>query len=325
MAGRLEGPFRDRLAERRRRLQQFARGGGPQYLSDLLAEVDAALARLESGTFGVCEVCQGTVETDRLLADPLSRVCLDDLRPEQLRALEHDLEMAGRVQSSLLPGRDVSFEGWQIHCRYQPLGPVSGDYYDLIRPAGGEALLLFGDVAGKGVAASLLMSQLHAIFRSLAGSGQPLDTLVAQANRIFGGSTSAGAYATLVCGRLASGGAVELVNAGHWPALLMRDGGVHGLPATGLPVGLFGVGEYASRLLELDTGDVLLLYTDGLTEARGPSGVEFGTDRVATVLERSRGVPAADVVEALLSELDGFRQGVPHADDLTVMAVRRAG
>jgi serine phosphatase RsbU (regulator of sigma subunit) len=128
-----------------------------------------------------------------------------------------------------------------------------------------------------------------------------------------------------VCGRLASGGALELVNAGHWPALLMRDGGVHAVPATGLPVGLFGVGEYASRLLELDAGDILLLYTDGLTEARGPSGVEFGAERVAAVLERSRGVPAADVVEALLSELDGFRQGVPHADDLTVMAVRRAG
>jgi sigma-B regulation protein RsbU (phosphoserine phosphatase) len=174
-----------------------------------LAEVDAALARLESGTFGVCEVCQGAVETDRLLADPLCRVCLGDLPPAQLRALEHDLEMAGRVQSSLLPGRDLSFEGWQIHCRYQPLGPVSGDYYDLIRSATGEALLLFGDVAGKGVAASLLMSHLHAIFRSLAGSGLALDALVAQANRIFGGSTSAGAYATLVCARLASGGAVE--------------------------------------------------------------------------------------------------------------------
>jgi sigma-B regulation protein RsbU (phosphoserine phosphatase) len=105
----------------------------------------------------------------------------------------------------------------------------------------------------------------------------------------------------------------------------MKDGGVRGLPATGLPVGLFAVEKYSSRLLELGTGDVLLLYTDGLTEARGPSGVEFGTDRVAAVLERSRGVPAAEVVEALLSELDGFRQGVPHADDLTVMAVRRAG
>lgn len=319
----LDGVFRDRLLERRRKLQRFAGADGPQYLNDLLAEVDAALARLAAGTFGLCEVCQGGVEADRLLADPLCRVCLDDLPPEQLRAVEYDLEMAGRVQSSLLPGRDFSFDGWQIHCRYQPLGPVSGDYYDLIRPAGSDALLLFGDVAGKGLAASLLMSHLHATFRSLAGSRMPLHTLVAQANRIFGASTSAAAYATLVCGRLAGGGAVELVNAGHWPALLMRDGGIHDLPATGLPVGLFSGGEYASRLLEMDAGDVLVLYTDGLTEASGPDGDEFGTDRVAGVLQRSRGLSAADVVAALLRELEGFRHGVPRADDLTVMAVRR--
>src|SRR5580765_1774889 len=87
MARVLEAPFRDRLIDRRRRLQSFANVGGPEYLSDLLAEVDAALARLEEGTFSVCEVCRGTVEPDRLLADPLCRVCLDDLPPKQLRAL----------------------------------------------------------------------------------------------------------------------------------------------------------------------------------------------------------------------------------------------
>lgn len=323
--GVLEQALRDRLAERRLRLQPFARGGRPRYLSDLLAEVDAALARLESGTFGVCEVCRGAVEPERLLVDPLARVCLDDLPPSQRRALEHDLELAGRVQSSLLPGRDLSFGDWQIHCRYQPLGPVSGDYYDLIRRPDDEALLLFGDVAGKGLSASLLMSHLHATFRSLASAGAPLDALMAQVNRIFGGSTPLGAYATLVCSRLSSGGAVELVNAGHWPALLMRNSGLLDLPATGLPVGLFGVGEYVSRVVHLDAGDVLLLYTDGLTEARGPSGVEFGAERVAAVLERSHGAGAAEVIDALMGDLEQFRDGVPLADDLTVLAVRRAG
>ncbi|HEU5321591.1 MAG TPA: TraR/DksA C4-type zinc finger protein, partial [Methylomirabilota bacterium] len=169
MATALDPLFRPELLERRQRLQRFAFGrlatAAPARAHDvkrLLAEVDAALERLDEGTFGVCEVCHEGVEPERLLNDPLTRICLDHLAPEELRALEHDLEMAGRIQAALLPERDLLFDGWQAHTRYVPLGPVSGDYYDLVRPRAGEGLLLFGDVAGKGVSASLLMSHLNA-------------------------------------------------------------------------------------------------------------------------------------------------------------------
>ena len=115
--------------------------------------------------------CNDTVERDRLLADPLVRLCLDHLTSDEHRALERDLELAARVQRGLLPRSDVGFNDWRVHYQYNPAGMVSGDYCDLILPANddGELVFLLGDVAGKGVAASLLMTHLHAMFRSLAG------------------------------------------------------------------------------------------------------------------------------------------------------------
>jgi sigma-B regulation protein RsbU (phosphoserine phosphatase) len=324
--------FRDQLLDRRRRLLRFAVPAPapvappPAVHHDvqrLLTEVDAALERLDAGTFGVCEVCRESVETSRLLADPCCRICLDHYAPEQLRALEDDLEMAGRVQTSLLPQRDLEFDGWQVHSRYVPLGPVSGDYYDVVHERPGQSLFLFGDVEGKGVAASLLMSHLHAMFRSLSAEGLPLCDMVARANRIFAGSTGGSAYATLLCGRLDGDGALELVNAGHPPAVLRTANGVETLGGTGLPVGLFGGGDYTMVSRRLARGDVLVLYTDGVSEARDPGDREFGAERVAAAVDRARGASAAGVVEAVLADLDGFRGRGPLSDDVTVLAVRR--
>ena len=324
--------FRDQLLDRRRRLQRIvAPAAAPAApppaarhdLQRLLGEVDAALERLDAGTFGVCEVCHESVETSRLMADPCLRICLDHYAPEQLRALEHDLELAGRVQSSLLPQRDLEFDGWQVHSRYLPLGPVSGDFYDVVQERAGQALFLFGDVEGKGVAASLLMSHLHATFRSLSAEGLPLGEMVARANRIFAGSTGGSAYATLLCGRLGGQGAVELVNAGHPPAVLRTARGVETLGGTGLPVGLFGGGDYTTVGRQLGTGDVLVLYTDGVSEARDPEEREFGAERVAAAVDRARGATASGVVQAVLAELDSFRGRGPLADDVTVTVVRR--
>src|SRR6185295_6576096 len=142
MATVVEGALRNQLVERRRKLQAFARDDRTSYLQGLLHEVDEALARLDTGSFGLCEVCHDPIEADRLMADPLCRVCLDDLPKDELRRLEHDLEMAAQIQAALLPKPDLCFDGWEIHAHYEAVGPVSGDYYDVIRSAarGGESL-----------------------------------------------------------------------------------------------------------------------------------------------------------------------------------------
>src|SRR5579862_4436728 len=164
---------------------------GGTRLVELLEEVDSAVKRMDEGTYGICDVCHDTVEKERLIADPLTRLCLDHLSSDEQRALERDLELASQVQRGLLPHSDAQFRDWRVHYQYKPAGMVSGDYFDLITPASsdGDLIFLLGDVSGKGVAASLLMTHLHAMFRTLAGANLELCQLIEMANRLFCKST----------------------------------------------------------------------------------------------------------------------------------------
>jgi sigma-B regulation protein RsbU (phosphoserine phosphatase) len=319
-------PWRSQLSERRRRLVARPELRGRQDVRMLLAEVDAALKRLDDGVFGTCEACHGSIETDRLLADPLTRVCLECLSRDQATALERDLELASSIQSHLLPPAGLRAAGWEIAHRYRPLGPVSGDYCDVLEPeAAGPPLHFFlGDVAGKGVAASLLMSSLHAIFRSLVSTGLPLDTLVERANRLFCDSTLSNSYATLVAGRLLPSGRLEIVNAGHPAPLLTGEARSLDVPATGLPLGLFCDTTYRSVHRDLRPGDLLLLYTDGVSEARNGGPETYGPARLPSLIEAVRGLDPEAVLEALAEDLRAFGGGLPLEDDVAVMAIRRS-
>ncbi len=319
--------YRGGLVERRRRLASAIDEYGPsEGLSRLIGEVDAALERMEYGTFGICETCSGPIEAARLEVDPLERFCLDHLSPPEQRALEQDLELAGRIQGGLLPKPDVRAHGWEVHHRYEPLGAVSGDYCDLVAAGGGpEQYLLLGDVAGKGVAASILMAQLHATFRTLIDVGLPLETLLERANRIFCESVASSKYATLVCAKLATDGGAAISNAGHVPPLLLHEGQVTSFPASGLPMGLFCAGLFSVQVVSLRPGDTLFLYTDGLTETRNPAGEEYGLDRLAAFLATRGALAPAALASGCLEDLASFRAGAPRADDLTLMVVRRTG
>ena len=311
------------LYDRRQRLEKAAAALADPSLPALLAEVDAALERVQGGTYGLCQVCHDPIEPERLMADPLTCFCLDHLTPAQRRDLQADLDVAQRVQSSLLPQPEFAARGWRIARHYEPAGVVSGDYCDFIPASGGDSFFLIGDVSGKGVGASLLMSHLHAIFRSLLSVGMPLSALMQQANRIFCESTLPTHYATLVCGSAGASGQVALVNAGHFPPVLVRGGGVSTFAATGLPIGLFCQSQYTAVSAGLRPGESLVLYTDGVTEGRGPGGEEYGLERLCDVLANSASLPAPAMVAAVLDDVRGFLGGRPKADDLTVMVVER--
>ncbi len=319
--------YRDGLTDRRRRLASAIDAHGPsEDLGRLIGEVDAALERMQGGTYGICETCHDPIEEDRLAVDPLLRFCLDHLTPPEQRALEQDLQLAGRIQGGLLPRPDVRAHGWEVHRRYEPLGAVSGDYCDLVAAGGGpEQYLLLGDVAGKGVSASIMMAQLHATFRTLIDFGLPLETLLERANRIFCESVASSKYATLVCAKLGPSGGVAIANAGHLPPLLLSAGGVTPFPASGLPMGLFCSGSFSLQAVALRPGDTLFLYTDGLTEARNPAGEEYGLDRLAAFLAPRRELSPAALADACLADLASFGAGVPRTDDLTLMVARRTG
>ena len=316
------------LVERRRRVEDLiARGGPAPQLEDFLSQIDDALDRFAAGTYGLCDTCHDPIEADRLRADPLIRLCLDHLTPSESRALERDLELASRVQATLLPPPQMTAGTWQIAYQYAPLATVSGDYVDVIRPEGGngsDLLFLFGDITGKGVAASMLMAHLHASMRTLVDLGFPLGQMMARANRVFCESTMSDHYATLVCGRLDSTGGLELLIAGHCPPLLLHDGRADALEATGLPIGLFCVEDFTSRQAILVPGDTLLLYTDGLTEAFDGDGNQYGTERaIATALSHA-GDPPGGLVAACVEDLAQFRGTARREDDLTIMAIRRS-
>ncbi|NIN68048.1 MAG: SpoIIE family protein phosphatase, partial [Anaerolineae bacterium] len=186
--------------------------------------------------------------------------CLGCLTPDQQRALQQDLDLASRIQTQLLPSKNLSLGGWEACYHYEPAGPVSGDYCDLVSPEteGGDLFFLLGDVSGHGVAASMLMAHLHAMFHSLIAVGLSADQLVERANRIFCESTISADYATLVCGRAGKSGEVEVCNAGHCPPLLVQGGEITGMDATGLPVGIFSSAEYSVQKVQLARGDSLL-------------------------------------------------------------------
>jgi phosphoserine phosphatase RsbU/P len=316
--------FREQLLERRRRLERAVAGGRGDDVMRLVQEVDAALGRLETGAFGLCETCHDPIEADRLLADPLTRFCLDHLTAREQRALEQDLDLASRIQRELLPKTDTRLDGWEVAYHYQPAGPVSGDYCDLIRGREGEVYFAVGDVAGKGVAAAMLMSHLSAMLRTLISVGLPLATLMERASRVFCESTLPSHYATLVCGCASPSGEVEFCNAGHPPPLVIRENGITPVEATGLPIGMFSSEQFASRLLRLEPGEAVLLYSDGLIEAQGSAGIEYGIDRLSALAASAARTVPDDLVGACVQDVTRFRGTRPVTDDLTVMAIRRA-
>ena len=314
--------FQTELERRRTSLQAATVANVTDHsLQQLLDSVDEALARLSAGTFGICEVCHDTIEADRLLCNPLLRFCLDHLSSDEQRALERDLTLAAGIQRGLLPRENWSAGNWHARYHYEPASQVSGDYFDLIE-ADDSFLFLLGDVSGKGVAASMLMSHLHATFRSLAGQNLPLGGLVGQANRLFCESTTAGQYVTLVVGRAWHDGRVEYASAGHLPLLHVSRGGIQSRKATGVPLGMFCTTEFPVCQLQLEPGDSLFLYTDGLTEIFDHHGHEYGLARVESLIAKHAAKTADQMLAECLREIRDFTDGAKRSDDLTLLVMR---
>ena len=312
------------LYARRGRLQQAIHGSGDvATLESLLREVDAALERIAAGDYGLCQTCREPIEPERLLADPLVRVCLDHLTAAEQRVLENDLHLASRIQAGLLPPRDLVHRGWQTAYAYHPHGVVSGDYCDLVPARDGVLYFLLGDVSGKGVAASMLMSHLQAMLRTLIEVGLPLAEMMERANRLFTESTLPMHYATLVCGRALPDGHVEIANAGHPPPVLLGSSATSRVDATGLPLGMWHGQQFGVVHLDVARGDTLVLCTDGLIETEDTGGSAYGFDRFIDVASRCLNHGSSDLVTTCMEDVKRFRSVAARIDDLTLLAIRR--
>lgn len=324
-----ETPFiqtvRTDLLTRREKLESVIEHNHSEQLTELLAQVDHALARIDNGTLGVCEMCQGVVEEDRILRDPTLSVCLECLTPKQQRALEYDLELAARIQNGSLPAADISIPGWEIAYHYRPAGVVGGDYCDVIPDGQGGLYFLIADVAGKGVAAAMLTANLRAVIRALVPLKLPLQKMLVQANRLFCESKLPMQYATLVVGHSSAAGELELVNAGHLPAMILRGSKIELFESNDLPLGLFCEQEFTAVRTRLAMDDALVLFTDGVCESQNPAGEEYGVPMLRAFLEQ-KGICCPDkLVEACREHVEQFRAGSERADDETLLVVQYAG
>jgi sigma-B regulation protein RsbU (phosphoserine phosphatase) len=236
--------------------------------------------------------------------------------------LQTQLELARQVQLRLLPERRCCLSDWEVAFSYESAGFVSGDYVDLI-PAGADAFYFaLGDVSGKGVAASMLMSHLHATLRTLLPSNRTIEEVVTTASSTFCQSALPAQFATLVLGKADRSGNVELVNAGHNPVLLVEGAEVETIAAASLPLGMFCSTDFASVKRRVSPESTLFLYSDGITESPNEAGIEFDQNRLAETLLQSKNRLPSELVETIQRTIIGFTNGAQPSDDRTMLALR---
>ncbi|HEX6199562.1 MAG TPA: SpoIIE family protein phosphatase, partial [Thermoanaerobaculia bacterium] len=248
---------------------------------------------------------------------------------------ERDLQLAAEIQRQILPKGVPQVAGFELAGWNRPAREVGGDYYDLIPLAPEEDSgrtterlgVALADVSGKGVPAALMVSTLHSALRLLMGRIGVEARLVERLNRHILASSAPNKFITLLVGELdAVEGRFVYVNAGHNPALVIRDGALaERLPPGGLPVGLLPGSSYRTGCLDLAPGDLLCLYSDGITECTAPDDEELGEERLVELLCSVADRPLPEVVRTVERAVTAFAQGQPQGDDQTLVLVRRTG
>jgi serine phosphatase RsbU (regulator of sigma subunit) len=250
------------------------------------------------------------------------------LRDEALvrQRLEKELSIARRIQRSLLPDASPACDGYEIATKMRTSLEVGGDYYDFIHAGPGLVGVAIGDVPGTGTPAALFMATVQATVRALASDHglRPAD-LLTHVNRLVTRATKGENFVTFLYGLLDSRTHRFLVaNAGHcYPAIVRKGGTVTILERSDIVFGLVEDAVYGDVEVELEEGDLLVIYTDGLSEAQNPAGELFGEGHLEAALGAQRGATAHEVVKVLFDALDRFVGGGHARDDTTVVAIRR--
>jgi len=255
-------------------------------------------------------------------------------RDTLLRDIERkntELAIAAEIQQSFLPDTIPRIEGYEIAARSVMAKEVGGDFFDVIPlevvPLGkGQLGVMIADVSGKGIPAALFMALSRIVVRVNATwyRGQA-DAAIRDANAIIANDAKSGMFVTLFYGFLDAGSrSLTYVNAGHNPPIHFHaaDGSLTDLPATGIAMGVLPDSAYTQQTVPMPPGDLLVLYTDGITEAENPDLAMFGTERLEAIIRSSRGLSADAVCQAILAAVKEFSGDRPQSDDITLMVIR---
>lgn len=237
-----------------------------------------------------------------------------------------EIEIARRVQRSLMPVSYPAVAGWSVWGSTTAANTVGGDLVDHIDLPGGRFGFALGDVAGKGLGAALLAAQLQATLRALAPEVDRLDRLAEKMNAILLRDGLDNRFATLIYAEIRAGARrLRCVNAGHNAPFLLRDGEFRTVPASGPPLGVVPHGGYVEFDEEFRPGDLLIAYSDGISEALSPDGAEWGEERLRASILRARDLPVADLGRAILDDVGRFLGGERPHDDQSLVILRAEG
>jgi phosphoserine phosphatase RsbU/P len=242
------------------------------------------------------------------------------------KLVAHEELQAGRaVQQALMPERKPQVPGWELWLFTRSANEVGGDLVDFMKIADNRFGITIGDVAGKGLSAALVTAKLQATLRALVGDSTSLAALGTKMNQIFCRDSLRNIFASLVYIELApNSGTVRLVNAGHIPPVLLRSGKIEKLGKGGVALGIMPEATFDEQRLDLQSGDQLLVYSDGLTEAQNVYGEFFGEQRLLDFLPKLAGFSNEQVGERLVAEVDRFVGEERASDDLSIVLMRRA-
>lgn len=253
------------------------------------------------------------LETTRLREEAIAKAKLDE-----------ELRTAYTIQSRLLPAQLPSIEGYAFAGANKPCRTVSGDYYDIMVRPDGRIYFIMADVSGKGITAALVMASVATAFNIFTRTDPSPADLVRELNATLAPKTAPTKFVTMVVGVLdPATGNVEFTNAGHVSPLVISRRGVDQLSTTDMVVGLFAAASYRNQNVTLESGDSLVLFTDGVTEAENSAEEQLGLEPIATLVSLLHGTPAPRVLDTIESHVNAFVAGAPAADDVTMFAVTR--
>jgi len=254
------------------------------------------------------------VENARLLEERFER-----------ERMERELELATEIQQRFQPSAPPVIEGYEFQGISFSCYEIGGDYYDFISRHNNRMLIALGDVSGKGTAAALLMSSLHAAIHAQVSAKSALAEIVKSVNEYLSENTPANRFVTLFIAELdPSDGTLRYINAGHNPPLIGRtDGSVEQLASGGFPLGIMPFAEYEIGEVSLNSGEALVVYSDGVSEAANLKGEEFGMERLSQVIQRHLAASASGLRDKVESALSTFTQTAPAGDDITLVIVKK--